>query len=289
MFGGLDTRDSVAVEREVREVFRALFPSASPGTPTQPDEFIPRCFSWIRDCFLGRHPGYQAIDVAYHDFEHTLQGTLCLTRLLQGRHRAGVAPPLTPRWFELALLGILFHDTGYLKTTSDRSGTGAKYTPVHVGRGADFAAAFLSPRGYSVAEITSIQNMIRCTGLNADLAALPFGSDLERDLGLALATADLVGQLAADDYVDKLPLLFSEFEESARANPDAASRMTRFATVEDLVRNTPGFWEHYVKVRLDRDFRRAYRHLGTPNPYLVAIEANMARLKGGLPAAARRP
>ena len=33
-------------------------------------------------------------------------------------------------------------------------------------------------------------------------------SELERVLGFALATADLVGQMAADDYVDKLPELY---------------------------------------------------------------------------------
>jgi len=38
-------------------------------------------------------------------------------------HRAAGQPPLTPHMFELGLLAILFHDTGYLKRRGDNEGT----------------------------------------------------------------------------------------------------------------------------------------------------------------------
>ena len=38
-----------------------------------------------------------------------------------------------------------------------------------------------------------------------------------RIVGFALGTADLLGQMAAPDYVDKLPVLYDEFVEAARA------------------------------------------------------------------------
>lgn len=279
MFSGFDTRDAAAVEQETRKVFAGLFPGAD-------TTFIARSFAWASDCFHGRHPDYQPVDAPYHDYEHTLQGTLCLVRLMEGRHRSGVEPRLTPKWFELALLGILFHDTGYLKLRADLQGTGAKYTPIHVARGADFAGEFLGRRGFLPTETQAVQNMIRCTGINADLGSIPFTSELERQLGRALASADLIGQLAADDYVDKLPLLFQEFDESYRANPGHPSCLRRFNSVEELILGTPGFWIGYVLPRLEKEFQGQYRHLAAPgaegrNAYLDGIQENMERLRHG--------
>ena len=105
MFPAVDTRDLAAVEAEVAGIFVSLFPEAD-------SSFISRAFGWAEQWFTGNYPGYQAIDARYHDLEHTLQGTLCLARLLRGRHYAGANPVLTPVMFELGLLAILAHDTG---------------------------------------------------------------------------------------------------------------------------------------------------------------------------------
>src|SRR5688500_10105993 len=104
----IDTKHTTAVEVEIHSIYRAMFPQ---GDRT----FVPRVFGWAIDCFTGNYQDYQAIDARYHDFEHTLQGALCLTRLLRGRHLAGIRPPLSQRYFELGLIAILLHDTGYLK------------------------------------------------------------------------------------------------------------------------------------------------------------------------------
>ncbi len=208
MFPAVDTRDLPAVQNEVESIFSALFPEANGG-------FIPAAFEWTEDWFTGRYPGYQAIDARYHDLEHTLQGTLGLARILRGRHFAGVRPILTPKAFELGLFAILMHDTGYLKRVEDTEGTGAKYTATHVRRSGEFARQFLSEKGYNASDIHSVQNMIRCTGVNVDLSTIPFTSELERMVGFALGTADLLGQMAATDYVEKLPVLYAEFAEAA--------------------------------------------------------------------------
>src|SRR5689334_18039037 len=190
MFGPVDTRIPHEVEDQVRCIHRAMYPE---GDPT----FVALAFDWAAQCFNGRYADYQAIDARYHDFEHTLQGTLCLARLLHGWHEVEGKPPVSCRRFELALLAILFHDSGYLKKRADAEGTGAKYTYTHVGRSADFARLFLAGKGYPAADIEVVRNMISCTGVNADLPAIPFRDDLERKLGYALATADLLGQMAA--------------------------------------------------------------------------------------------
>ena len=277
MFPAVDTRDLAAVQSEVASIYSALFPEADKG-------FLARAFAWAEQCFNGKYPGYLAIDARYHDLEHTLQGTLCLARLLRGRHFAGVRPTLTPKFFELGLLAILMHDTGYLKRSDDREGTGAKYTLTHVRRSGDFAKALLERQGYHPADVTSVQNMIRCTGVNVDLSAIPFGTELEKTLGFSLGTADLLGQMAANDYVDKLPVLFLEFAEAAKFNgPDSPKSIT-FQTANDLMRNTPAFWEKYVWPKLNNDFEGLYRFVSDPFPdgpnfYLDAIAANLARLR----------
>src|ERR1051326_3570210 len=139
------TKDPVAVEEEVQAAYLSMFPKGDPS-------FVSRVFRWVVDCFAGQYEDYQAIDAQYHDLEHTLQGTLCMARLLRNRHQAGVQPELNQRLFELGLLAILLHDTGYLKKRADAEGTGAKYTVVHVNRSADFAAELLARKGFKANE-----------------------------------------------------------------------------------------------------------------------------------------
>jgi hypothetical protein len=277
MFAPVDTRKPHEVEGQVRSIYQALFPRGDAA-------FVTRVFGWVNDCFTGRYPGYQAIDARYHDFEHTLQGTLCLARLLHGRHAAKAKPEVGQPAFELALLAILLHDTGYLKKQGDTEGTGAKYTLIHVDRSADFAREFLLARGCGAPDAESAQNMIRCTGIDADLRAIPFRDELEGILGCALGTADLLGQMAAPDYVEKLPTLYEEFAEAVRHDGPAAARFAVYRNAQELVRNTPSFWENYVLPKINDDFRELYVFLNDPypsgpNPYLQAIQRNLARIR----------
>lgn len=277
MSAPVDTKDPTAVEAEVQAAYLALFPNAD-------RLFVPRVFGWAVECFTGGYADYQPVDARYHDFEHTLQGTLCMARLLRGGYRAGAQPALPRRLFELGILAILLHDTGYLKRREDRSGTGAKYTVTHVRRSAEFAAQLLAEKAFTPADILAVQNMIRCTGVDATVDAIPFQSDLERMVGCALATADMLGQMAAPDYLDKLPVLFAEFAEAAAFSGDPTAFAMSFTSAEDLIRRTPQFWEGVVKPRLERDFGGLHRFLNDPypdgpNPYVERIEAHMARLR----------
>jgi hypothetical protein len=273
----VDTRMPDQVEQEARAACARLFAHADLA-------FVSRAFAWTRGCFSGQCDGYQAIDARYHDLEHTLQGTLCLVHLLEGRARAGAEPRVSRHLFELGLLAILFHDTGYLKTRNDLDGTGAKYTAIHVERSAEFAKEFLTPKGYAVSDIQAVQNMIRCTGVRADVHHIPFQSEAERVVGYALATADLLGQMAAPDYVEKLPVLFQEFAEAAQFDPEHGHALACYSSCEELMRRTPEFWEGYVLPRIRHDFRSLYTYLNDPypdgpNPYLQGITRNIERLR----------
>jgi hypothetical protein len=272
------TKDPAAVQVEVQAAYLTAFPDGD-------RQFVPRAFGWAIGFFTGKYRNYQAVDAPYHDFEHTLQGTLCLARLLRGREMARAKPALTHNLAELALLAILMHDTGYLKQRDDTEGTGAKYTVTHVDRSAKFAAQFLAEKDFSREDIQSVQNMIRCTGLDAAMGVIPFRSELERIAGFALGTADLLGQMAAGDYVDKLPVLYAEFAEAARFSKDKKHFVATYSSAEDLMRKSPGFWAKVVQVKLDRDFGGLYKFLNVPYPdgpnsYLERIEANLERLRG---------
>jgi hypothetical protein len=246
--------------------------------------FVSRVFALAIECFSGNYADYQAIDARYHDFEHTLQGTLCMTRLLHAWQFANGQHPITERLFQLGILGILLHDTGYLKKRDDLEGTGAKYTTTHVNRSADFAGQLLSEKGFSSTDIAAVQSMIRCTGVNTRLGDIPFPGEQEKMVGFALATADLLGQMAADDYVDKLPILYSEFAEAAHYDGNGHNFVSGFKGVDDLIRRTPGFWSDFVLPKLERDFRGLYRYLNDPYPhgpneYVRRIEASMDRIR----------
>ncbi len=271
------TKDPAAVEAAVQAAYRACFPGGDAA-------FVRRAFAWAGDCFSGRHPGYQAIDAPYHDFEHTLQGTLCMARLLVGRHRSGVRPVISEHYFQLGLLAILLHDTGYLKRWEDTAGTGAKYTITHVSRSTEFADGFLRAKDFPPTDVLAVQHMISCTGVDSVLSTIPFQNEEEKIVGHALGTADLLGQMAAADYVEKLPALYQEFAEAAHFSDDHKSFVAMFSSAEDLTRKTAGFWDQYVQPKLARDFDGLQDFLNQPypdgpNPYRLQIEANIRRIR----------
>ena len=88
MYSPVVTKDPIAVQAKVQAAYLTIFPEGD-------RLFVPQVFGWAIDCFKGKYKDYQAVDARYHDFEHTLQGTLCMTRLLLGRHLAGAKPALT--------------------------------------------------------------------------------------------------------------------------------------------------------------------------------------------------
>lgn len=273
MFPVADTKSPVAVQAAVASIHGEMFSRGE-------RDFVAKVFGWAVEAFEGRYRDYQPIDALYHDLEHTLQGTLCYAQILKGRQRAGVAPAVPQRMFELGLLAILLHDSGYLKVRGDNEGTGAKYTLIHVSRSANFAQQLLAEKGFSTEDAGIVMRMIRCTGVNVKIDAIPFQGEVERTIGFCIGTADLLGQMAATDYVDKLPILFDEFAESARYS----GTKTMFENAEHLLKMTPMFWEKYVRPKIEKDFQGVHRFLSEPYPdgpnaYLAAIEANIERSK----------
>jgi hypothetical protein len=275
-FPSVDTKDATKVAAFARGKFSAMYPGAGL-------HWLERVFADMDDLFSGRNRDYAAVDIRYHDFEHTLQATLCLVLLLAGRHKAGVEPKLNARQFELALSAVLLHDAGYIKLRSDTVGTGAKYTFCHVLRSCAFAASYLPTLGATDYEVEAVLGAINCTGPTKQVSRLHFREQVERIIGCALATADYLGQMAAPDYPEELGILFEEFQESDNFIHLPSSRRT-FKSADDLINLTPVFWKQFVLPKLESDFQAVYRFLARPYPhgrnaYLDAVEKNIAKLK----------
>jgi hypothetical protein len=270
----------------VEEKFNSMFPGCSP-------QWLDRLCREVVAFFRGENPEYAPIDVRYHDLEHTLQATVCIVLLMEGRHLAAIEPRMDPRHFELAVSSALLHDTGYLRLRSDSQGTGAKYTFCHVVRSCAFAASYLPTLGADDYEVESVLGAITCTGPTTEMGRLRFRHPVERMIGSALATADFLGQMAAADYPDELEILYDEFKESDDFIKLPANRRV-FQSARDLMDRTPAFWEKFVRPKLDTDFEGVYRFLSRPyatgpNPYLEAIENNIAIIRRRIVASKAAP
>jgi hypothetical protein len=286
MFPPVDTKNASAVADFVEAKFTQMYPGASL-------QWIETIMRDMQKLFEGRHADYAGIDIRYHDFEHTLQATVCITLLLEGRHYARVEPAVSARQFELAVAGVLLHDAGYLRLRSDHGGTCAKYTYCHVLRSCAFAASYLPSLGATTKEVEAVLGAINCTGPTKEISRLHFREPIDRIIGCALATADYLGQMAAADYPDELEILYKEFDESDDyIHVPKEQRM--FKSAADLISRTPVFWQKFVRAKLESDFQALYRFLarpypGGPNPYIDAVERNIAIIERRVAAAARRP
>ena len=132
-----------------------------------------------------------------------------------GTFEAGSLPTLTHRDLELMVAASFLHDSGFIKEIGDDEGTGAKYTLTHVTRSGAFAAKFLDEFDVTPDEVRLVQLAIECTGIQVDVDGLPFNDDRERFIGCVVGTGDMLGQMAAPDYPEKLDRLYREFAEAA--------------------------------------------------------------------------
>ncbi|MBI3885524.1 MAG: HD domain-containing protein, partial [Opitutae bacterium] len=270
----IDTKNPAAVAQAVTQCFAGM---GAPGS----GPLLERLISGVTRLFAGEHAGLLPIDMFYHNYEHTLQATVCAVHMLVGRHRAQTAPVLSARDGELTVMAALMHDTGFLKRTDDRQGTGAKYTFVHERRSADLARSFLPPFGVAPAELDDIATAIGCTGPANRISGATFRRPEARLIACVLVTADYLSQMSAPDYVDKLPVLYREFVEAYDFEELPADKRL-FHSFRDLMERSPAFWEKFVRPMLDTEMGGLYRFLettGQANPYLQAIEDNVSEVR----------
>lgn len=190
---------------------------------------------------------------------------------------------------ELATLGVLlalFHDVGFIRRLSEAGINGACLIREHEQRGVDYMRGYLAagPLAHhaALAELIHTTNFAKCA-----CEILEGLSPVLTDLGKMLGTSDLISQIAGRYYLERCRyFLFKEFVAAGadRTTSPSGDVVILYPTPEDLLRKTPGFYEHLVKPRLDGEFSRAYRyvaaHFGGDDPYARSIQRNLDFLRG---------
>ena len=227
-----NTLDTKEVESQVAEIVQAFAPGHDLAR-------IGAAFSLLDRAFAGDLPGYQKLKTLYHNRTHTNEVVLCSARMLHGLHLAGQG--VDGDHIDAALIGALMHDVGYLMSDEEASGTGAQFTDSHVLRGVAFARRHLLDLPPEVLDTTA--RVILLTDHRRHPDWVKFDNVQQQRAAYATATADLIGQMANREYIERVLLLYFEFEEA---------HMGGFADIHDLLEKTTAFYRK-TKARLDQD------------------------------------
>ncbi len=186
----------------------------------------------------------------YHNVEHTVFVTLVGQEILRGKHikEGGVT---AEDWLHFAI-SLVCHDIGYVRgvcrrdrpakrqyatgkgeemTELPEGATDASLTPYHVDRG----KLFIQERfgGHKLIQAERVKRNIELTRF-----PVPLDSDHQDTTGYPglVRAADLIGQLSDPRYLQKIPALFYEFEETG------VNEHLGYRTPEDLRMNYPKFY-----------------------------------------------
>jgi len=281
-----DVTNRVNVEdpQRVRDAVLGLFGARFPGADFAP---LAHAFDDFAALFEGSYPGYLACDTLYHDIRHTLDMTLAMARLIDGHERASAgAERLGARRAMLGVLVALLHDCGYLKRSSESHiENGAVFTKIHVSRSADFISAYLPKIGFG-AETPLAARLVHFTGYEMEIEDIRVDEPKDRLVGCLVGTADLIGQMSDRMYLEKCrEFLYREFVvgEVAREKLADGREIVRYASPEDLILKTPGFYEYVARARIDRKLggvdRFVAAHFDGHNLYQTEIDRNMDFLR----------
>ncbi|HTQ77667.1 MAG TPA: hypothetical protein VMI15_06555 [Burkholderiales bacterium] len=281
-----DVTNRVNVEDadEVRDTVLALFAARYPGA-----EFaaLARAFDDVKALFEGNFPGYLPCDTLYHDARHTLDMTLAMARLIEGHDRVRAASErLGARRAILGVVIALLHDSGYMRRASESDvENGAVFTKIHVSRSADFLLRYLPKIGFHT-EAETASRLVHFTGYEMDVDDIKVDDPKDRLLGHMVGTADLIGQMSDRMYLEKCrEFLYKEFVLGSIARETLADgrEIVRYASPEDLIYKTPGFYEYVARDRINRKLGSAdcwaEAHFNGPNLYQSEIDSNMSYLR----------
>ncbi|MBC8318535.1 MAG: GAF domain-containing protein [Desulfobulbaceae bacterium] len=243
---------------------------------------IASLFDDVTGLYAGKWPDYQPCQVGYHTLQHALDVSLAMTRIISGYHSHN--PDLIPlETFTSGLAAALFHDSGYIKDRDDNSGKGGKFSFSHVARSKVIAEKHLSGLSWAPGQIAYVLSIIDLSDFT-DIPDIPTFLNPEEDfVAKSTATADLIAQIADVDYVQRLHLLYDEFQEAYdnEGKEDLIARSIHvYESFQDLSDETAVFYRNFVLPRLQL-FDRVDRHLilffkKGRNPYSENIIANLS-------------
>jgi hypothetical protein len=136
------------------------------------------------------------------------------------------------------------------------------------------------------AEAPIAARLVHFTGYEMEIDDIQIEDPKDRLVGCLVGTADLIGQMSDRMYLEKCrEFLYREFVLGNVAREIAADgrELVRYASPEDLIIKTPGFYEYVARARIDRKLGGSDRyieaHFEGPNPYQSEIDRNMGFLR----------
>lgn len=275
----VNVSDTASVRDAVQTLLSDLFPRTS-------FDVLWLAFHDFDLLYEGRLPGYRGCDTVYHDKQHSLDMTLAMARLLAGHERsAGAADKLGVERAVMGIITALFHDAGYIRRDDEpRRLNGAEFTIWHVSRSADFLRSIMTKLGYRQ-QSENAAKLVHFTGYEINIDDIELDDPADTLIGHFLGTADLLAQMADRCYLEKCrDRLYSEFVLGGVAVPPHAKgpESILYQSGIDLLKKTPGFFQHMAMSRLEDKFYQAYRYIEIlyegRNPYMEFIKKNLTYL-----------
>src|SRR5256885_988033 len=136
----------------------------------------------------------------------------------------------------------------------------------------------------------------RFSGYEMEIEDIHAADPKDRLVGCLVGTADLIGQMSDRMYLEKCrQFLYREFVlgNIARERLPDGREVVRYASGDDLIVKTPGFYEYVARDRIDRKLgaviRYAEAHFDGPNLYQSQIDRNMGFLRRAISTADLSP
>ncbi|MBN2546444.1 MAG: HD domain-containing protein [Spirochaetes bacterium] len=212
-------------------------------------ETIDKAYYLISNLFEGKFSGYKECNTQYHNFNHTIDVFLASMRLIDGYNYIN-NNKLSKEFAIYILLAALFHDTGYIQEIWDNTGTGAKYTDKHVLRSISFLEKEYKKFNIKSEDVKIIARIIQSTDIENEKNKNHLELEEEKLAYSFLGTADIIGQMADREYLERLLFLYYEFKEAG---------IPGYKTEFDIIKNTIIFYEK-IKIRLIKVFDDAYMY-----------------------------
>jgi hypothetical protein len=176
-------------------------------------------FTDTKRLFNGVYPGYRGCNTEYHDFRHTYEVMLAMSRLIHGAFLTGLV--FSGREIGIGMIAALMHDTGYIQEIGDHEGTGAKHTLTHIERSIAFLREyFKDDPAYGAGEMKDFAEVLHCTGLTAKVAEMDFSSEKMSIIGKMLGTADLVDGYMIHHFRGRWGIDCDLYQKSMQRNID---------------------------------------------------------------------
>lgn len=218
---------------EVVELISQICPEIDCG-------LVRRVHGDVTAIFSGNYPGFEASITKYHNLRHTYSVVLATMRLFHGLYHEGRNLP-----DELILQGLLsayFHDSGMLPQSPEEAQNNSGYAQQHEKRSIAILDIYLQTNNFPLDYSTNCETIIKHTILDWEAKEGDIADSRLHLCGQVIGTADLLAQMADRYYLESLPLLFQEHQDSG---------IDKHTSAIELMSSTLDFHDKIIKRRLE--------------------------------------